>query len=238
MIKSICATAVVLLLGASPVLAGIISYSHSEFFLPSGSSDSYLVPQYSDPGGQPLIKVTLMVDADSSGGSHTFDNEDPAGGTATVKIGSEIKVSGPVPVIGSLLIVRADPQNSNTGPVTGDTDGLPPDFIGTDSISVSGTGAFDLTSAFKTSAFDLAPYLGAGTVTVDWSTLLNTAGSFSTTGGGGFFTEFGTIRSNFTATLTYEFVPEPASWVLMISSGLVAAILAMKQWLRRRPAIV
>jgi hypothetical protein len=237
MIKSMCAM-VVVLLGASPVLAGTISYSHSESVLPVSSLGSYLAPQYSDPGGQPLTKVTLTVVADSTGGSNTFDNEDPAGGAATVTIGSEIKVSGPLPGIGSQLIVRADPQNSNSGLVTGDTEAGPPDFIGTDSISVSGTFALDSNLASKTLASDMAPYLGAGTVILDWITALNTAGSFTTTGGGANSVEFGTIRSNFTATLTYEFVPEPASWVLMVSAGLVAAIPAMLHWLRRRPTIV
>lgn len=238
MIRTICAAASLLLLGASPVLAGTISYSHSESDQLIGATGSYLVPQYSDPGGQPLLKVTLTVDADSSGGSTTFDNEDHfSGGTATVTIGSEIKVNGPPPGIGAQLIVRADPVNSNTGGVGVDNDGLPPDFIGTDSISVSGTGAFDSKSAFKTAAIDMAPYLGAGMVTVDWAALLN-AGVVSTTGGGGSDIEFAAIRANFTATLTYEFVPEPASWVLMVWTGLAAAILAMKQRLRRRPVIV
>jgi hypothetical protein len=208
------------------VWADITAYTvvddNSSAGYPSGSTGTFMVPQYTDPGGKPLLKVTLTVIGHSSGGSNTFDNEDLAGGTATVSIGTEIKVSGPVPALGSQLIVRAAPLNSNSGPVAGDNEPFsgPPDFVGTDSISVSGTGATDTQSAFKTSAFDLTPYEGGGNVTFDFSTLTDTAGSITSTGGGANRVVFGDILSDYTATVTYESVPEPAGLALLCLAGL------------------
>jgi hypothetical protein len=198
--------------------AGTLVYSDSEFLLTVGSVGTFSIPQYTDPGGMPLTKVTLRVAADSFGGSNTFDNEDHAGGAATVAIGTDVKVSGPL--IGSPLIVHAVPVNTNSGFVAGDNDGAP-DFLGTDSIKITGTIASDLQSASRTAAFDIAPYEGAGWVTFDYSTLTSTAGSFSTTGGGANFVDFGSISAEFTATITYEFVPEPSCIVLALVGSMV-----------------
>lgn len=213
----LCAGFVLLL--AAPLAAGTISYSHSEGPLGVGAAGAFTFPQYSDPGGQPLIKVTLKVDGDSDGGIRIFDNEDPAGGTAAVFVGTDIKVSGPL--VGTPLIVHAEPQSSNSGPVAGDNDGGP-DFIGTDSIGVTGSFSTDSKSTFRTAALDISPYQGAGTVAMSYTTLYDTAGSFSTTGGGAVFNDPSSIVANFTATITYEFVPEPASGVLAaLGIGLV-----------------
>ena len=162
------------------------------------------------------------------GGHHTFDNEAPAAGTATVVIGSAIDVDGPLPLVGARLIANVDPINSNTGPVAADSEGGPPDFVGGDSISVAGTGATDADFDTTILATEMLPYMGTGMVTFNYDTLTNTTGSTSTTGGGANRVEFAAIRSNFTATITYEFVPEPATWVMLLMAVAVLAAIASR----------
>jgi hypothetical protein len=229
MVRVLCLSIGMLALLQRFVWGGTINYFDTEFPLPVGSVGTFTVPQYADPGGMPLTKVTLKVSALSFGGSNTFDNEDPIGGTATVTIGTDVKVNGPL--IGSALVVHAVPLYVNSGSVTGDNDGVP-DFIGTDSIKViGGTTASDVNSTSRTAAFDITPYQGAGLVTFDFSMLTSTAGSFSTTAGGANSVEFGSISASFTATVTYEFVPEPTSFALLFTGGSLIALVA---YCRRR----
>jgi len=179
--------------------------------------DFFDVPQYSDPGGQPLIKVTLDVSLESVGGSRTFDNEAPTGGTATVSIGTALKVTGPIPMGGTpfdQLTVNTLAINSASGPITADSEAGAPNFFGSDSISVSGSGSIGSAMQSRMTVFELSPYLGAGTISFDFSTLTG-GGSASSTGGGGVLTSTSAIRSKFVATVTYEFVPEPSSGSLL-----------------------
>jgi hypothetical protein len=187
---------------------------------PSGSGGTFTVPQYNDPGGKPLLKVTLTVIGHSTGGSTTVDNQAAFAGTATAGIGTEIRISGPTPALGSILIVRADPVNSVTGPVAASNEvTFGADFVGTDSLTATGTGATDTQSAFKTSAADLTPYQGAGTVSFDFTTSTN-APTVLDTGFGSNLVVFGDIRSIYTATVTYEALPEPATMSLLALGGL------------------
>lgn len=72
----------------------------------------------------------------------------------------------------------------------------------------------------RMTALELSPYMGGGMVTFDFSTPTG-GGSSSTTAGGGVLTSTLGIRSNFVATVTYEFVPEPSSGSLLGMSGLI-----------------
>ena len=87
---------------------------------------------------------------------------------------------------------------------------------------MTGTGATDTKSAFKTLAVDLVPYTGTGNVTFDFPTLTSTTGSFTSTAGGSNQVVFGAIRSDYTATVTYDFVPEPGHCVLLCVTSLLA----------------
>lgn len=145
------------------VQAGLITHvvvrDNSGSGYPVGWTDFFDVPQYSDPGGQPLLKVTLDVSLESIGGSRTFDNEAPAGGTATVSIGTALKVTGPIPAEGTpfdQLTVNALAVNSASGPITADSEAGAPNFFGSDSITISGANALNKLEA---SSHVLASYL-------------------------------------------------------------------------------
>jgi len=222
-----------LMIPASQARAGIISYSHTESSLMSGiSNGNFFVPQYADAGGMPLTKVTLTIEASSTGGLATFDNESPSAGMAFVSIGTSLRLRGPTPASAPTLEVEAQPQSSNTAGFAPDNDGAPPDFTGSDSVTVIGTLSADFESSWITASDALGPYRGNGLVSFSFiastsarafgvplpdaligATLIDTA-NFRPT-------------SAFTATISYEFVPEPSS-ILLAGIGFLG--LAARGW--------
>ncbi len=187
---------------------------------------TFMEPQFDELGGtRKLIKVTLSATINSKFGKAEFDNQDSAGGMVTLAIGSFVDVAGPDPVPGAPLIVNADAVETLTGPVTATEGEIPANFAGPDYISLTGTASTDTDTDFFTTVPELAPYIGAGMVTFDFD------GGRSTTGT--VLTPFGTHRIDFpgfttpplhnytfTTTLTYEYVPEPASLGLLLFGGI------------------
>jgi hypothetical protein len=186
---------------------------------------AFMESQFDELGGAlKLKKVTLSVTINSKFGKAEFDNQDSAGGMVTLAIGSFVDVAGPDPVPGAQLIANADAVEMLTGPVAATEGEIPANFTGPDYIGLTGTASTDTDSDFFTTAAELAPYIGAGMVTFAFD------GGRSTTGT--VLTPFGTHRIDFpgfttpplhnytfTTTLTYEYVPEPASLTLLLLGG-------------------
>jgi hypothetical protein len=186
-----------------------------------GTSGNFSVPQFNGPGT--LTSVELTVTGDSYDGSNALQNLSEEPGTATVEIGSNITVSGP-----SSLVVLTQPNQSATGPVTANVN-PPINYTGTDAISITGTSSSDTESDSITAPpTDLTPYVGAGDVTVDYSSNVN---NYATSTVSPEISGSTPPTYNFTATVTYTYsVPEPASL------GLIVAALPLLAARRRRNA--
>lgn len=168
-----------------------------------------------DPSLGTLTKVTLTLDADTSAGTISWDNEALIGSLVTLGIGAEVTAVG----LAGVTAV-AVPLQTGDGSVDADNDGAA-DFIGTDAFSVVGGTGSD--SDFDELTTGLAPYIGLGTFDVDVSAVVETF--VSTTGG------FGPIdpvpgTTSGTVTVTYEFtpVPEPSTALLLASSLAALAV--------------
>jgi hypothetical protein len=126
-------------------------------------------------GTRTLLSVKLELEADTKGGSNTFDNESSTGGTVTVTIGVGLKMSGP-----SGLTTSVDAVDSATGFVTADSDPFSPNFTGSDSLSVSGSFVYE-DAAPKTITTGLTPYLGPFDIPFSFEGIASTVGT--STGG-------------------------------------------------------
>jgi hypothetical protein len=198
------------------------------------STGTFKVPQFDTLGGtRTLTDVTVEVIIDSFGGKREFDNQSGTGGLVTLAIGSSVRVKGPVPGVGSQIIVIPDAVTTASTTITATTGDLPADFAGSDYAFVDGSILSDLKSASRTGAGDLAPYIGGGTVTFSWDLAGNstTGEDVSVTSGGVFRTTSTTY--NFHTTVYYTYVPEPSSLFLggMGLLGLVACV-----WRQRKRA--
>ncbi|MGF1632779.1 MAG: choice-of-anchor E domain-containing protein [Phycisphaerae bacterium] len=210
--QALCAAATLSVLAtaaqAATVTFGPILFDNGGLDYTAGSNGSFSMPQF-DPGLGTLLSVTVEVTGNSFGGSNALDNQSAQAGEASVTIGSNIFVTGP-----SSLLILTQPSETNSGPVAAD-DGGPIDFIGPDAISVVGTSSTDTDSDLLTTS--LSPYIGLGSVIFNFSSFVNTANSatvsptFSTTSPPSF---------NFTATVTYEYIPEPTGLSLLALGAL------------------
>ena len=184
------------------------------------STGSFLVPQFDTLGGAlTLTGVTVEVIIDSFGGKREFDNQSSVGGLVTLAIGSTVRIKGPAPGIGSQIVVIPNAVTTASTTITGTTGDLPADFAGTDYAFVVGplVGISDLKSASRSSAGDLAPYIGTGTVTFNWDLAGNstTGEDVSVTNGGSFRTTDTTYE--FHTTVYYTYVPEPSTLILGVA---------------------
>lgn len=190
----------------------------------AGDFGGFTVQQW-DPAlfpGQYLTKVTVQVTGNSHGGSNTRDSESIHAGTASVTIGSNITVSGP-----ASLIVLTQPLQTNSGAITADTDTLP-DYVGTDSIMVTGTNSTDTQSASLLSGF--LAYIGSGNVPFTFTSTTNNASSSTVSPG---VTYDLPPTFDFVASVTYEYaasVPTPAA--LPAGLGLMAVAGLLKRFRR------
>jgi hypothetical protein len=169
-----------------------------------------------DPILGTLTKVTLTLDASTSAGTISFDNESGVPTTLTLGIGAEVNATAP-----SALTITAVPLQLGNGSVTGDDDGAA-DFIGADSFSVTGGSGSDSDTASITTPALLLPYIGVGTFDVyvesELSTFLSTSGGF-----GPLDANAGVTSGLVTVTYEYTAVPEASTLAMVGLAGLSLA---------------
>ncbi len=160
-----------------------------------------------------LTKVTLTLDASTSGGTIAFDNEAGVPTDVTLGIGAEVTAVG----LAGVTAVAMPLQTGSKVGVAADNDAAA-DFIGTDSFSVVGGTGTD--SDFDVLVAGLAVYIGLGTFDVDVSAVV--LNFLSTTGGFGPIAPVPGVTAG-TVTVEYEYTaaPEPTT-ALLLASGLAA----------------
>jgi hypothetical protein len=161
-----------------------------------------------DPSLGTLTKVTLTLDANTSAGSISWDNEAPVSTDITLGIGAEVTAVG----LAGVTAVAVPLQTDSAVGIDADNDGAA-DFLGTDAFSVVGGSGSDSDSDMLTSG--LAPYIGLGTFDVTISSVVETF--LSTTGGFGPIDPVPGVTDG-TVTVIYEYtpVPEPSTALLML----------------------
>ncbi len=214
----ICAT---LLFGAATSHAATISFNNA--FGPVGVplALTAMAPlSLFDPALGTLTEVKLTLDADAFAGSIDWDNEAGIPTDVTLGIGAEVTITT---AFGNSVVAIPLQLGSALG-IAADNDAAA-DFVGTDSFSVAGGIGNDVQNATLTAALDLANYTGLGTFGIDVEAVVQNF--LSTTGG------FGPIQqtpgsTDGTATVTYTFIPEPTT-ALLLGSGLLAIALRRRQ---------
>ncbi len=198
----------VLMLSSSSVLADTVSYDTTFSGISVGSSSSVSLSKF-DPSLGPLQSVLLTLEANTSGGSITWDNESASETHVTLGIGATVTATGP-----DALAVVAIPLQTGESDVLADEDG-DPDFTGDDAFTVSSGTGEDSDSDYAT---NFSPYIGAGeTFNVSLASIVET--SVATSGGQGDSTSSGWVYGG-KVTVTYTYTPEPAAMSLVAVGGL------------------
>lgn len=165
-----------------------------------------------DPAQGTLTKVTLTLDANTSAGSISWDNEALVATDITLGIGAEVTAVG----LAGITAIAVPLQIGSAVGIDADNDGAP-DFIGTDAFSVIGGSGSD--SDFDALTAGLGVYIGLGTFDVTVSSVVETF--LSTTGGFGPIAPIPGVTDG-TVTVTYEFIPIPEpSTAVLLSLGLI-----------------
>ncbi len=204
--------AVIVTLLVSASFASAMSVSYNTPFGPTATPAvpfGVTLPQF-NPALGTLLSVTLQLDANTFAGSIDWDNEAAIPTDVTLGIGAEVTATAP----SALAVIAVPLQLGSALGVAADNDGAA-DFIGTDSFSVSGGSGSDSDSNTLSSGF--ASYIGTGTFSTTISSLVQNF--LSTTGG------FGPIQQtpgsvDGMVTVTYNYVPEPATMSLLAVGGL------------------
>ena len=134
-----------------------------------------------DPALGTLTMVTLAIDASTSGGSISWDNEALIATDVTLGIGAEVTAVG----LAGLTALAVPLQTGSAVGIDADNDGAA-DFVGTDSF------AFAIAQIFFSDGFDttvlnsaLGPYTGIGTFDLTLTASLIETIDANKTGGGG-----------------------------------------------------
>ncbi len=90
--------------------------------LSGSTTGSFVLPQFDTLGGtRTLTDVTVEVIIDSFDGKREFDNQSGTGGLVTLAIGSSVRVKGPIPGVGSQIIVIPNAVTTASTTITGTT---------------------------------------------------------------------------------------------------------------------
>jgi hypothetical protein len=222
-----------LLVVAAPLHAASISYNTT--FGPSGipfSPTAYSLPKFDSALGT-LTEVILQLEATTSAGSITFDNESGVSTAVTLGIGATVTANAPSAV--AITVVPVQSGSTPVGSPVGADDDLDPDFIGADSFTVTGGVGADSDSDSSTDALVLAAYTAAFPGET-FDTLIDAVlyTNLSASGGFGPLDATAGITSGvITVTYNYVAVPEPASVVL---GALGVCALGLVAYRRRRAA--
>ncbi len=224
--KSLALMFVLAFVAAAPVMADEIS--HSNTYGPTGVAFAGLaVPLLKfDPGLGTLTKVTLELDANTDSGSIKWDNEASIPSDIVMGIGAEVTATAPL----GLIALTAIPLQSGSGTVAADNDGAA-DFLGTDSFGITGGSGNDSDSDFTQSS--LATFIATFAGETFDTTVDSVVSTYLYTTGG-----YGPIDSvpgmtDGTITVTYEYVPEPATMSLLA----VGAVALLRRRRNPRPSV-
>jgi hypothetical protein len=193
-----------------PAYAASISFAdtYGPAAVPFSASPLATLSQF-DPAQGTLTKVTLTLDANTSGGTIVFDNEAGVATDVTLGIGAQVTAVG----LAGITAVAIPLQVDSAVGIAADNDDAA-DFIGTDSFSVvSGSGS-DSDTAILTAG--LGVYIGLGTFDVTISASVENF--LSTTGGFGPLSQVPGITDG-TVTVTYEFTPPPVGGIAEVLVG-------------------
>jgi hypothetical protein len=222
-----CATLALALLVLSAGVASAAIISDSDVFGPAqvASAPTNVALDKFDPALGTLTKVTLNLSANTTNGTIDWDNEAGVPSDIDLGIGAEVTATAP-----SALTVVVVPLQTDSGNVTADTDGVIPDFVGTDAFSVTGGAGSDSDSTSSVAPAVLAAYTATflgETFNVNISSLIETF--VSTTGGFG-PTQFNLGDFDGTVEVIYEYnpVPEPGS-VMLAAMAACGAGLAVRR---------
>ncbi len=211
-IIGLLALAVLLALFAQgrPAYAATISFAdtYGPLAVPFPASPLATLSQF-DPAQGTLTKVTLTLDANTSGGTINWDNEAGIATDVTLGIGATVTAVGLAGITAAALPLQVD---SAVG-IAADNDDAA-DFIGTDSFSVVGGSGSDSGTGMLTAG--LGVYIGLGTFDVTISASVENF--LSTTGGFGPISQVAGITDG-TVTVTYEFTPSSVGGIAEVLVG-------------------
>ena len=191
------------------------------------TSGAFSVPQFNPNLGN-LEKVTLTVTGHSWGGSNQAENTTAGAGLVQLGIGTSLHVAGPQNTLVVLVVPNAQSPNIPPGTAIGAFDGHA-DFLGADTFTLFGPNAnnpsVDTKSDSRISPAgggvdDVSVYLGTGSIAFGWDSSL-----FSNQRFVGFAGNSRTTPTNFdfTATVVYQYDPQPHVIVTKTSSLLIDA---------------
>ncbi len=193
-----------------PAYAAAISFAdtYGPLAVPFPASPLATLSQF-DPALGTLTKVTLTLDANTSGGTIAWDNEATAVTDVTLGIGAKVTAVG----LAGITAVAIPLQIDSAVGIAADNDAAA-DFVGTDSFSVVGGSGSDSGTGMLTAGFGV--YIGLGTFDVTISASVQNF--LSTTGGFGPISQSAGITDG-TVTVTYEFTPPPVGGIAEVLVG-------------------
>ncbi len=200
----------------SSVVADMVSYNVCIPITNVGEGMTVSLQKF-NPSLGTLTGIQLLLDADASAGTITWDNESTAITTVDLGIGAKVTAIAP-----NTLTLIAIPLQTGSGSAAPDDETGAPDFAGDDSVTVTGGSGCDSDTA-NPDAADFGLYTGTDTFAVDISSILGT--SVVTSGGSGTSSsQAGSYCGTVTVVYTYENVPEPATMGLLASGGVAMLI--------------